>query len=98
MIVALYDQLMRIESSPVTELNSRGGGRDVDGPEAGWRSSIAWWRRQRSISIRISHARCELLRRLDRRAEAAAAYRSALALVTLAAERTLQRRLRRLDS
>jgi RNA polymerase sigma-70 factor (ECF subfamily) len=47
----------------------------------------------------LHSARAELLRRLDRREEAAAAYRSALAFVSLTAERDfLQRRLERLDT
>jgi RNA polymerase sigma-70 factor (ECF subfamily) len=46
----------------------------------------------------LHSTRAELLRRLDRRAEAIAAYRSALALVTLGAERDfLERRLARLE-
>ncbi len=34
-IVELYGLLLRIESSPVIELKSRGGRRDADGPQAG---------------------------------------------------------------
>ena len=99
MIVALYDQLIRLEPSPVAELNRAVAVAMVDGPGAGLaiidRLGATGALDQYSY---LHSARAELLRRLDRREEAAAAYRSALALVTLAAERDfLQRRLERLD-
>jgi RNA polymerase sigma-70 factor (ECF subfamily) len=95
MIVALYDQLIRIESSPVAELNRAVAVAMIDGPQAGLtiidRLAATGALDQYSY---LHSARGELLRRLDRRDEAAAAYQSALALVTLPAERDfLERRL-----
>jgi RNA polymerase sigma-70 factor (ECF subfamily) len=95
MIVALYDQLIRLEPSPVAELNRAVAVAMVDGAHAGLaiidRLAAAGALDQYSY---LHSARGELLRRLDRREEAAAAYRSALALVTLGAEREfLERRL-----
>jgi RNA polymerase sigma-70 factor (ECF subfamily) len=100
MIVALYDQLIRLEASPVAELNRAVAVAMVDGPGAGLaiidRLVATGALDQYSY---LHSARAELLRRLDRQDEAAAAYRSALALVTLTAERDfLQRRLERLDT
>jgi RNA polymerase sigma-70 factor (ECF subfamily) len=95
MIVALYDQLIRLESSPVAELNRAVAVAMVDGAQAGLaivdRLAATGALEQYSY---LHSARGELLRRLDRHEEAAAAYRSALALVTLGAERDfLERRL-----
>ena len=88
MIVALYDQLIRLEPSPVAELNRAVAVAMADGPEAGLaivdRLAATGALDQYSY---LHSTRAELLRRLDRREEAAAAYRLALALVTLAAER-----------
>src|SRR5580765_5107989 len=98
MIVALYDQLLRLESSPVAELNRAVAVAMVDGPEAGLTlvNHLVATGTLDQYSY-LHSARAELLRRLDRRDEAAAAYQSALALVTLAAERNfLVRRLERL--
>ena len=99
MIVALYDELIRLESSPVAELNRAVAVAMVDGPDAGLvlvdRLAATGALDQYSY---LHSTRAELLRRLDRRAEAASAYRSALALVTLVAERDfLEGRLARLD-
>ncbi len=98
MIVALYDQLIRLESSPVAELNRAVAVAMVDGALAGLviidRLSATGALDQYSY---LHSARAELLRRLDRSDEAARAYRSALALVTLRAERDfLERRLAQL--
>jgi RNA polymerase sigma-70 factor (ECF subfamily) len=95
MIVALYDQLIRLESSPVAELNRAVAVAMVEGAQAGLaivdRLAATGALDQYSY---LHSARGELLRRLDRREEAAAAYRAALALVTLGAERDfLERRL-----
>jgi len=99
MIVALYDQLIRLEPSPVAELNRAVAVAMVDGPEAGLAIIDGLVATGALDQYSYLHsARAELLRRLDRRDEAAAAYRSALALVTLTAERDfLRRRLDRLD-
>jgi RNA polymerase sigma-70 factor (ECF subfamily) len=98
MIVALYDQLIRLESSPVAELNRAVAVAMVDGPAAGLalvdRLAESGALDQYSY---LHSTRAELLHRLDRNGEAAAAYRTAIALVTLAAERDfLARRLARL--
>jgi RNA polymerase sigma-70 factor (ECF subfamily) len=95
MIIALYDQLIRLEPSPVAELNRAVAVAMVDGAHAGLaivdRLASAGALDQYSY---LHSARGELLRRLDRREEAAAAYRTALALVTLGAEREfIERRL-----
>jgi RNA polymerase sigma-70 factor (ECF subfamily) len=98
MIVALYDQLIRLEPSPVAELNRAVAVAMADGPGAG----IAIIDRLVATGVLdqysyLHSARAELLRRLDRREEAADAYRVALALVTHAAERDfLERRLAQL--
>jgi RNA polymerase sigma-70 factor, ECF subfamily len=95
MIVALYDQLIRLEPSPVAELNRAVAVAMVDGAHAGLAivDQLAATGALDQYSY-LHSARGELLRRLDRRDEAAAAYRSALALVTLGAERDfLERRL-----
>jgi RNA polymerase sigma-70 factor, ECF subfamily len=99
MIVALYDQLIRLEPSPVAELNRAVAVAMVDGPEAGLAIIDGLVAMGALDQYSYLHsARAELLRRLDRRDEAAAAYRSALALVTLTAERDFLRgRLERLD-
>ena len=81
--------------SPVVELNRAVAVAMADGPEAGLRLVDAL---DASGSLRGYHllpaTRADLLRRLDRRAEAAAAYRDALALATSDAEgRYLTRRL-----
>jgi RNA polymerase sigma-70 factor (ECF subfamily) len=95
MIVALYDQLLRLESSPVTELNRAVAVAMVEGPAAGLVivDGITATGALEKYSY-LHSTRAELLRRLHRHAEAADAYRSALALVTIAAEREfLGRRL-----
>jgi RNA polymerase sigma-70 factor (ECF subfamily) len=95
MIVALYDQLIRLEPSPVAELNRAVAIAMVHGPRAGL--DIVDRLAETGALDHYSYlhsTRAELLRRLDRRADAAAAYRSALTLVTLRAERAfLERRL-----
>ena len=90
-IAALYDELARITGSPVVELNRAVAVAEADGPEAG----LAIVARLALEDYHYLHAtRAELLRRLGRTAEAAAAYRHALALVHDDAERRLlQRRL-----
>jgi RNA polymerase sigma-70 factor (ECF subfamily) len=98
LIVALYDQLIRLEESPVAELNRAVAVAMVDGAPAGLaivdRLAATGTLDQYSY---LHSTRGELLRRLDRREEAAAAYRAALALVTLGAERDfLERRLAQL--
>jgi RNA polymerase sigma-70 factor (ECF subfamily) len=91
-IVLLYDRLAQLDPSPVVELNRAVAvafaGRIEDG--------LALVDRLDGLEeYHLLHAaRADLLRRLDRRAEAAAAYRRALALTGNEAEsRYLERRL-----
>lgn len=83
-IVTLYDQLLALRASPIVALNRAVAVAEVDGPAAGFAlvESLALERYYLFHSIRA-----DLLRRLDRRADAAAAYRAALALTENAAER-----------
>jgi RNA polymerase sigma-70 factor, ECF subfamily len=94
-IVALYDVLLGLVPSPVVATNRAVAVAMRDGPEAGLRLLDALADEPR---LRTHHpypaARAELLRRLARFPEAAAAYRQALELVGTEPERAyLQRRL-----
>jgi RNA polymerase sigma-70 factor (ECF subfamily) len=92
-IVRLYDELLRVQPSPVVELNRAVAVAMADGPGAG----LAEIDRIGGLDgyLHYHSARADLLRRLDRRDEARAAYRRALALDPSAAERDfLERRLR----
>ncbi|PBC70217.1 RNA polymerase ECF family sigma subunit [Streptomyces sp. TLI_235] len=94
-IVALYDVLHRIEPSPLVALNRAIAVAMRDGPEAGLvlLDGLAGARELRGYHL-LPAARADLLRRLGRTAEAAAAYRAALDLVGNEPERaTLVRRL-----
>lgn len=94
-IVALYAELARMMPTPVVELNRAVAVAMAEGPEAGLALVDGL---DASGALRDYHllpaTRADLLRRLDRRAEAAAEYRSALARTTSEAERRyLERRL-----
>jgi len=94
-IAALYGELARMTPTAVVELNRAVAVAMADGPDAGLALVDAI---DASGALRDYHllpaTRADLLRRLDRRAEAAAAYRAALALTTSDAERRyLERRL-----
>jgi RNA polymerase sigma-70 factor (ECF subfamily) len=90
-IVALYDQLAAIAPSPVVELNRAVAVAEVEGPEAG----LALVDALELGGFHLFHAiRADLLRRLGRSAEAAAAYRAAIEGAENAAQRDfLQGRL-----
>jgi RNA polymerase sigma-70 factor (ECF subfamily) len=93
-VVALYEVLARVAPSPVVELNRAVAVAMRDGPEAGLAALDAL----DAGALRGYHplpaARADLLRRLGRTAEAAAAYRAALELVGNERERAfLLRRL-----
>ena len=95
-IAALYQALHRAGPSPIVELNHAVAVSMASGPDAGLRLLDALAGRE---GIRGYHllpaARADLLRRAGRKAEAAAAYTEALALVGNDAERRyLARRLR----
>lgn len=95
-IAALYGVLARIHPSPVIELNRAVAIAMAEGCEKG----LALLDRvDLPDYYLLPAARADLLRRLGRKAEAAAAYRSALALVGNDAERRfLQRRLAEVEA
>lgn len=97
-IAALYDVLLRAEPSPVVELNRAVAIAMRDGPEAGL-ALIAPLAAGPLARYRFAHAaEADLLRRLGRNDEAAAAYRRALELSEQQAERAfLERRLAELE-
>jgi RNA polymerase sigma-70 factor (ECF subfamily) len=97
-IVGLYDVLLRVEPSPVIELNRAAAIAMRDGPEAGLALIDAILVRGDLTSYHLAHAaRGDLLRRLGRNDTAVAAYERALALSTQGPERRfLERRLREL--
>jgi RNA polymerase sigma-70 factor (ECF subfamily) len=90
-IAALYDELALLEPTPIVELNRAVAVAMAHGPEFG----LELVERIDLPEYHLLHAtRADLLRRLDRRPEAADAYRAALALEMNAADRTfLKRRL-----
>jgi RNA polymerase sigma-70 factor (ECF subfamily) len=90
-IAALYDELARLEPTPIVELNRAVAVAMAHGPEFG----LELVERIDLPEYHLLHAtRADLLRRLDRRPEAADAYRAALALEMNAADRAfLERRL-----
>jgi RNA polymerase sigma-70 factor, ECF subfamily len=94
-IVRLYDALLRVWPSPVVALNRAIAVSMVDGPEAGLAALDGLADDARLAGYRyLPAARADMLRRLGRRDEAAAAYRAALALTDNDAERAfLERRL-----
>ncbi|MFC4604270.1 RNA polymerase sigma factor [Rhodococcus kronopolitis] len=94
-VVALYDVLLTLTPSPVVALNRAVAVAMRDGPQAGLTllDDLADEPRLREHHP-YPAARADLLRRLGRFAEAAAAYRRALELVRTAPERAhLRRRL-----
>jgi len=98
-IVGLYDVLLRMDPSPVVELNRAAAIAMRDGPAAGLALMDAILARGDLTDYSHSHsARGELLRRLKRLGEASEAYKRALQLVTQDAERRfLERRLESLQ-
>ncbi|TDQ54303.1 RNA polymerase sigma factor [Actinorugispora endophytica] len=95
-VVALYDVLLALAPSPVVALNRAGAVAMRDGPEAGLAliDGLAGEPLLRGYGP-YAVARADLLHRLGRTPEAAAAYREALALAGTDPERALLRR--RLD-
>jgi RNA polymerase sigma-70 factor (ECF subfamily) len=86
-ILTLYDELLRIWPSPVVALNRAVAVAMVDGPEAALAEVEALERDGRLAGYRYLPAtKADLLHRLGRDAEAADAYKAALALSDNAAE------------
>ena len=97
-IVAIYDQLARIQPSAVVELNRAVAIAMRDGPEAGLAHIEAVLEEGGLGSYYLAHsARAEMFRRLGRTAEAKSSYERALALTQQEPERQfLQERIRQL--
>jgi RNA polymerase sigma-70 factor (ECF subfamily) len=97
-IAVLYDQLMAVAGSPVVALNRAVVEAMVDGPAAGLELMDALAGALDGYHL-FHAARADLLRRLGRGAEAAAAYRRALELAANPVEQAfLTRRLAEADS
>jgi RNA polymerase sigma-70 factor, ECF subfamily len=97
-VAALYSLLVHVDPSPVVELNRAVAVAMAEGPERGL-ELIDALQDPRMERYHLMHsARADLLRRLDRREEAARAYRRARELTENPAERAfLERRLRELS-
>jgi RNA polymerase sigma-70 factor (ECF subfamily) len=92
-IAALYGRLAELTPSPVVELNRAVAVAMADGPARGLSMVDALEGDLDGYHL-FHSARADLLRRLDRRDEAAESYRRALSLATNPSERTyLERRL-----
>jgi RNA polymerase sigma-70 factor (ECF subfamily) len=97
-IVALYDRLLRIQPSPVVQLNRAVAIAMRDGPEAGLALIEAVSEHGEMANYYLAHsARADMYRRLGRTAEARSSYEKALALTQQEPERQfLQERIRQL--
>jgi RNA polymerase sigma-70 factor (ECF subfamily) len=97
-IVGLYDLLLRVESTPVIELNRAAAIAMRDGPEAGLALIDALLARGELHGYHLAHsARADMHRRLGNVALARASYQRALELTEQEPERRfLERRLREL--
>jgi RNA polymerase sigma-70 factor (ECF subfamily) len=97
-IVALYDQLVRLQPSPVVHLNRAVAIAMRDGPEAGLTHIEALLENGELANYYLAHAaRADLYRRLGRTADARSSYEKALALTQQQPERQfLQERIRQL--
>jgi RNA polymerase sigma-70 factor (ECF subfamily) len=98
-IVALYNQLVRIQPSPVVHLNRAVAIAMRDGPEAGLTHIDAVLAHGELANYYLAHsARADMCRRLGRTAEARSSYEKALALTQQEPERQfLQERIRQLQ-
>jgi RNA polymerase sigma-70 factor (ECF subfamily) len=98
-IVGLYDVLLRVDASPVIELNRAVAVAMRDGPSAGLALIDAILARGDLQDYRLAHAaRADMYRRLDRTEQARDAYERALALTRQEPERRfLERRLAELS-
>lgn len=90
-IVALYDQMIRVDASPIVRLNRAIAVAELDGPEV----ALAEIDRLSLDGYHAFHAtRADLLRRLGRSGESRAAYDKAIELAENAAEVALLTRRR----
>jgi RNA polymerase sigma-70 factor, ECF subfamily len=99
-IAGVYDVLLRIDPSPVVELNRAVAIAMRDGPQAGLALIDRILARRELTDYHLAHtARADLCRRLGRTADAVSAYERALALTTQAPQRRfIERRLAELRS
>jgi RNA polymerase sigma-70 factor (ECF subfamily) len=99
-IVGLYDVLLRLDPSPVVELNRAVAIAMRDGPAAGLALIDAILARGDLADYRFAHAaRADLCRRLGKKTDAVAAYKRALALTRQETERRfLEQRVAELSS
>jgi RNA polymerase sigma-70 factor (ECF subfamily) len=97
-IVAIYDQLVRIQPSPVVHLNRAVAIAMRDGPAAGLRHIDAVLKHGELANYYLAHSvRADMYRRLGRTAEARSSYEKALALTQQEPERHfLEERIRQL--
>jgi RNA polymerase sigma-70 factor (ECF subfamily) len=97
-IVALYELLLRVEPSPIVELNRAVAVAMRDGPASGLELVEAILARGELTGYHLIHsARADLFRRLGRKEDARASYQRALDLTKLEPERRfLERRLHEL--
>jgi RNA polymerase sigma-70 factor, ECF subfamily len=87
-IAGLYDVLMRLDPSPVVELNRAAAVAMRDGPAAGLALVDTILNRGDLAEYHLAHsARADLLRRLGQRTEAIAAYQEAVKFATQEPER-----------
>jgi RNA polymerase sigma-70 factor (ECF subfamily) len=90
-IVALYDQLLRLDPSPIVALNRAVAVAELDGPEV----ALALVDRLPLAGYHAWHvARADMLRRLGRSAEAKESYDAAIAATRNSAERAYLRERR----
>jgi RNA polymerase sigma-70 factor (ECF subfamily) len=99
-IVGLYSLLLRVNPSPIIELNRAVAVAMLDGPSAGLELIDAILARGELTDYHLAHsARADLCRRLGRTAEARASYERALTLAQQEPERRfLERKLRELGA
>jgi RNA polymerase sigma-70 factor (ECF subfamily) len=97
-IVTLYNQLLRIQPSPVVQLNRAVAIAECDGPQAGLTHIDAVLEHGELANYYLAHsARADMYRRLGRTDEARASYQKALTLTQQEPERQfLQERIRQL--
>ncbi len=98
-IVRLYDQLLRVQPSPIVSLNRAVAIAMAEGPRAGLSAMDDLPASDNLKDYHLLHAaRADLLRRLGMHAQAAENYSRALELATNESERRfLERRLREMQ-